>query len=90
MPFFTDISGYTHYARFYGVPCYMNLATGELAGRNIICEWLLVAATIFHNKVIERLAQLGALLLDQPYEPGFPISIKPINGELDEYDDGSE
>jgi len=32
---------YTHYAKFYGVPCYFNEHTSELAGRNRFYEWLL-------------------------------------------------
>lgn len=32
---------YTHYAKFYGIPCYFNDDNGELTGRNKIYDWLL-------------------------------------------------
>lgn len=35
---------YTHYAKFYGIPCYFNNDTNALDGRNIFFGWLLDAA----------------------------------------------
>lgn len=34
---------YTHYAKFYGVPCYWNNETDEIIGRNKLYELLLSA-----------------------------------------------
>lgn len=35
---------YTHYAKFYGIPCYFNDDTSELVGRNKLFELLLDGA----------------------------------------------
>lgn len=35
---------YTHYAKFYGIPCYFNADTDELDGRNWFYEKLLLVA----------------------------------------------
>ena len=66
---------WTHKARFYWIPCYWNDNTYELAGRNVVWDYLLLFATWFHNFFIERFAQLGAAITGQDYEPGFPIYI---------------
>lgn len=68
-------SDFTHWARFYGVPCYFNEHTGELAGRNRLFDRLLIAATWFHNTFIEFGAQVLAALTGAEYEPGFPIYV---------------
>lgn len=53
---------YTHYAKFYGIPCYFNEHTDELDGRNLIYDKLLIIA-IFIELII-------------PSNPnGFPIQI---------------
>lgn len=57
---------YTHYAKFYGIPCYWNEHTDELDGRNLIYDRLLLVAIW-----IER---------NFPSNPnGFPIQ---ITGEI--------
>ncbi len=78
MKFFTPIENFTHCAGFYGVPCYLNTETMELAGRNYIFEILLMLATSFHNEVVERSAQLFASVTGRDYEPGFPLMIWEI------------
>ena len=84
MRFFYSIEDFTHFARFYGVPCYFNVETGELAGTNIVFDYLLLIATVFHNHLIERAAQFIAAISNSDYEPGFPIKILEINSEAEE------
>jgi len=61
-----DKSRYTHYATFYGVPCYWNENTQELDGRNMICELLLSAMVWIESNFPSN-------------EYGFPIK---ITGEI--------
>lgn len=57
-----DKSRFTHYAKFYGIPCYFNESNDELAGRNKIFDLALDLA-IFIEQLI-------------PSNPnGFPIQI---------------
>lgn len=75
MKFFNDPKEFTHWARFYGIPCYLHMDTVTLAGRNVIFDWMLLGATLFHNYVVEFGAQTAAYILDREYEPGFPIYV---------------
>lgn len=55
---------FTHYASFYGIPCYWNENTQELAGQNCVLDCLVLAMTTLHNYVIA------------PFnDEGFPIYI---------------
>jgi len=58
---------YTHYAKFYGIPCYYNVDTFTLDGRNILYEFFLNIAIWIEKEF--------------PSNPdGFPIEIgKEIN-----------
>lgn len=93
MKFFTPIDDFTHYARFYGVPCYLRFEEDGfpvIAGRNVIFDHLLTAATWFHNEIVERGAQAFAWLLDRDYEPGFPIMVWEMIREEEGRDDQTE
>jgi hypothetical protein len=62
-------SDFTHYASFYGIPCYVNLEDEScpmLAGRNEGFDLLLPIATFIHQYFV------------QPFftEPMFPIKVK--------------
>lgn len=84
MTLFENPKNFSYYARFYGVPCYANLNDEvglELVGRNILFDWMLTAMTFFHNQVVERGAQLFAAILDQDYEPGFPVWVREMESE---------
>ena len=60
---------FTHYAVFYGIPCYWNEETQELAGRNWFFDILIVLLSSLHNVLIA------------PFnDSGFPIS---IGGEIE-------
>lgn len=61
-------SEFTHYAWFYLIPCYIDLRDEDcptLAGRNVLFDMLIPAATFFHNYFV------------QPFltEPKFPIIV---------------
>lgn len=83
MGFFASTETYTHYGSFYGIPVYLGSLTDEIGlkmeGTNWIFDRLVPIAAIFHNYVVEFTAQLFAAMLNRPYEPGFPITVK---GEL--------
>jgi hypothetical protein len=84
MRFFNPIEEFTHYARFYRVPCYLRFdENGEptIAGTNIVFDWLLLFMTYFHNYVVEFGAQALAYILDHDYEPGFPIMVWEMERE---------
>lgn len=74
----TPIDGFTHYARFYGVPCYCNVETQEVAGRTWLSEHFLQLATVFHNEIVERATQFLAFKFYIDYEPGFPLRVWEI------------
>ena len=60
-----DKRNFTHYASYYGVPCYYNIDTGMLAGRNMIFDRLIPVITQMHNYLIA------------PFNnQGFPIRLK--------------
>lgn len=74
-----DANNFTHYARFYGVPCYANINDEvglELVGRNLVFDWALRVMTVLHNEVVERGAQFFAAVFGQDYEPGFPVWVQ--------------
>ena len=76
--FYTDASQFTHTARFYGIPVYLNLEDADMptvAGTNIIFDKLLDIAMFVHNTAIEFVIQLFAYLFNYPYEAGFPFRI---------------
>ena len=81
MKFFTSTAPFSHTGRFYGVPIYLNLdeRVPVISGQNIVYDWLFMFMTSFHNTVVEFGAQFFAYLLNQKYEPGFPIW---ITGEI--------
>lgn len=86
MPY-VDKANFTHYASFYLVPCYAifeedsESGTFEMCGRNRLCDYMLSAATFFHNYTVEPVTQFIMALTGQEYAPGFPIMIK---GEINE------
>lgn len=57
---------YTHYAKFYGIPCYFNEATNALDGRNRFYGFLLNIAIWVEKELPSN-------------EEGFPIQ---ITGEI--------
>lgn len=62
---YIDKSRFTHYASYYGIPCYYNLESGMLVGRNILFDKLIPVATNMHNHLIA------------PFNnQGFPIRLK--------------
>lgn len=65
-----DKKDFTHYATFYGVPCYWNDETGMLAGRNIVCDWALRFMTVMHNYLIAPFS-----------DAGFPIQLREFEDE---------
>lgn len=73
-----DEQEFTHYGSFYGVPVYLNDQTDEIAGCNILFDYLFLLMVWFHNTVIERFAQLFAAIFGQDYEPGFPLKVRRI------------
>lgn len=78
MAFFTPIKEFTHFARFYGVPCYLRFEEDGfpvIAGTNAVFGLLLIVATFFHNQIVERGAQFFAAITGKDYEPGFPIMV---------------
>ena len=66
-----DKSDFTHYASFYGVPCYWNERTSALSGRNIAFDYLLIAATHIHNFMA-----LCTSVIPGYENPGFPLKLK--------------
>ena len=63
---------YTHYAKFYGIPCYFNEYTSELKGRNKVYAWLLDIAVWIEAKYPSS-------------EYGFPIEIGKALDENNTY-----
>lgn len=81
MKFFQPRDRFTHTARFYGIPVYIDL-TDEIpiiSGTNIIYDKLFSFMIFIHNNVIETAAQLLAAIFNLDYEAGFPIY---ITGEI--------
>jgi len=59
-----DKSNFTHYASFYGIPCYWNDANGALYGRNLLFDYLVFLFAYLHYYFIA------------PFDDsGFPIRI---------------
>lgn len=81
MSFVTPKSEFTHYARFYLIPIYMNPETNAVAGRNLVFDYLLLAAVWFHNQVTERFAQTMAAFFGCEYECGLHFV---ITGEIND------
>lgn len=65
-----DKAQFTHYAPFYGIPCYWNDDRSELAGRNRFFDLLIPVMTWLHNFLIAPF-----------YDDGFPIRLE---GEIKE------
>lgn len=63
---------FTHYASFYGIPCYFNVTTKDMAGRNGFFDFLIPIAAWIHNYFIA------------PFDGhGFPIRIgKEVGSQL--------
>jgi hypothetical protein len=77
MTFFTPTEGFTHHARFYGVPCYVK-ADGpwgmEVAGTNIIFDWLVLHVCPWAHWAVEN---IRGLYYGEDYESGgWPFLIK--------------
>lgn len=65
-----DLSNFTHRASFYGVPCYFNVDTSDLAGRWWLCDYLIPVLAWIHNYFVEPF-----------FGYGFPIKLK---GEIEQ------
>lgn len=76
--FTTDKSQFTHYASFYGVPCYWNDDTSTLAGRNAVLDNLIPFAVWLHN--VYELVALPFFAVIGFESQGFPIK---IHGEIE-------
>jgi hypothetical protein len=53
---------FTHYASFYGIPCYINTTDDDcptLAGRNRLYDALLPVVTFIHNYFIQPFFACG-------------------------------
>ena len=68
---------FTHYAYFYGVPCYWNANTNTLRGRNRFFN-LFVMPLVYFHQTLEILA-LPFFQMIGFESPGFPIKLKPID-----------
>jgi len=58
-------------ARFYGVPCWNDDETGELIGKNALCDWLIIHWSFPLNELISFLQHL----VDPDYEGGLAIKV---------------
>lgn len=62
-----NLKNYTHYAKFYGIPCYFNKNNDALDGRNWFYDKLLIVAVWIESEFPSN-------------DDGFPIE---ITGEID-------
>jgi hypothetical protein len=63
---------YTHYARYWGVPCYYNVTNNELGGRGAISDFFLDWWAVPFDQMVIWCSSL----LNPDYEPEFKIKIK--------------
>lgn len=83
MRFYTPREQFTHTARFYGIPVYLNLEDAEcpvVSGQNIIYDRLFNIASYIHNTFIKFFAQLFAYIFNYEYEAGIAFW---VTGEIE-------
>ena len=61
-------ANFTHEGTFYGVPIYFNEDTGNLAGKNWLCDLLVIPLPHIHNYFIAPFSE----------NVGFPMRLMPI------------
>jgi hypothetical protein len=63
---------FTHYGRFYGVPCFINPGENtEVQGKNKFCDWMILHVCPRLHTITDFLHQLW----HRKPMPGFPIEI---------------
>jgi len=76
MKFLTPTEPFTHRARLYGIPCYINLEDGQntVGGTNVLFDWMIEHVAPIIHAIRE---QVCAWRDGEDYEPGdWPFEIR--------------